>query len=201
MLGIVGPRRQGETMADTTKTKATDSGKIQAAVTQEVPIEYRSSLTRKALVLSLAPLAIAVNLIWMGTATNAKFAPDDYSRLPFVLGPMGFGAIIIIALVMGTYRQLKKKLIIGRREVVYDAGTPAQNWSSTWSNMAYSPPQPGKRLVRSLLLGDGSKFAQFYDIFVPHFDAMVDDLDKRKNQASMTSGRMRMGGDSGRVKV
>ena len=188
-------------MADTTRTKTSESGKIQTAVTQEVPIEYRPSLTRKALTLSLAPLAIAAYLIMMGVSVNGKFAPDDMSRLPFVLAPITFGAFIIIALVVGTYQQLRKKLTIGRREVIYEASQVAFNFSSTWSNLAYSPPQPGKRLVRSLLLGDGSKFAQFYDIFMPQFDAMVDDLDKRKQQASMSSGRMRMGGDSGRLKV
>lgn len=188
-------------MADTTKTKTTDSGKVQAAVTQEVPNEYRSVLTRKALGLAVAPLAIAVYLIFMGVSTNGKFAPNDYSRLPFVLGPIGFGIGIVLALIVGTVQQLKKKLIIGRREIIYDCGNTDSNFSSSWANLAYSPPQPGKRLVRSLLLGDGAKFAQFYDIFVPEFDAMVADLDKRKGHSSMGSGRMRMGGDSGRINV
>jgi len=188
-------------MADITKTKATDSGKIQAAVTQEVPNEYRSVLTTKAIGLAVAPLAIAAYLIFMGVSTNGKFAADDYSRLPFVVGPIAFGATIILSLIVGTIQQLQKKLIIGRREVIYVSGKTDNNFSSSWSNLAYSPPHPGKRLVRSLLLGDGAKFAQFYDIFVPNFDAMVADLDKRKGQSSMSSGRMRMGGDSGRINV
>ncbi len=188
-------------MADSTKIKATDSGKIQAAVTQEVPLEFKSSLSGKALMLGLAPLAISAYLIYMGTSTNSKFAPDDYSRLPFVVGPIGFGAFILIALLVGTYQQLKKKLIVGRREVIYDSGRLDTNFSSSWSNLAYSPPHPGKRLIRSLLLGDGAKFAVFYDIFVANFDQMVDELDKRKGQSAMSSGRMRMGGDSGRLRV
>lgn len=198
---LVPTEGRGRQLADITKTKTTDSGKIQAAVTQEVPNEYRSVLTSKALGLSIAPLVIAAYLIYMGASTNSKFAPDDMSRLPFVVGPIGFGAFIVLALVIGTIQQLRKKLIISRREVIYDCGNSTNNFSSSWSNLAYSPPHPGKKLVRSLLLGDGAKFAQFYDIFVPNFDAMVADLDKRKGHASLSSGRMRMGGDSGRINV
>lgn len=188
-------------MADITRTKATDSGKIQAAVTQEVPLEFKSALSAKALMLAVAPVAIASYLIFMGSSTNAKFAPDDYSRLPFVLGPIGFGAFILISLIVGTFQQLKKKLILGRREVIFDSGKLDSNFSSSWSNLAYSPPHPGKRLVRSLLLGDGAKFVVFYDIFVPNFDSMVEELDKRKGHAAMSSGRMRMGDSSGRLRV
>ncbi|MBI3927321.1 MAG: hypothetical protein HY319_17420 [Armatimonadetes bacterium] len=153
--------------------------------------EYHGGLTRKALLLALLPIGIALLLIQRALQANTQFAFNDPDRWLFILLPMLLGVGILVVMVLTAARNAGKRVILARSGLTYQDSH--DKFVTPWGTLAYSPPKRGgATMVRSLLLSDGVKFGQLYDVFTPRFDEIVQEVEARKGYAS-TSTRFKMG--------
>ena len=163
-------------------------------------LEFKSRVTKKALQLSLVPFLVGLYLCFLGVQYHRQFAMADATRWPFVLGPIAFGGTLIGFMLIGTKKQLAKKITITRSHLVYDEGDEDKNFNVAWKSMVYSAPSNEKQMVRTLLVASQDRQASLHDMFVPEFTKMVAEIKKRKNMAVTDSGGHAVI-DSGKIRM
>lgn len=141
---------------------------------------FESGLTPRAMILALAPLLVALLMIYNGVFYLNKFPGSR--NLPwlvlFSILPLAFGAALIGTTLFLISKNMGRKLAVSDDGVTYSHGK--DGFSLSWALTAFSMPRGGK-LYRVLAITDGKNVVRVEDLFFKDFDLIAKAVSDAKN--------------------
>ncbi|MCE1248495.1 MAG: hypothetical protein LWY06_17800 [Firmicutes bacterium] len=143
---------------------------------------FKAGFSGKTIVPLIIPMLIAAILVWYGNFNNSLFPiPDDPGRGLFVFGPMVLGAVIIIFSVLTIIDNMLISIMVTPEYILCKKG--GKEMKVGWRILAFAPPLPGKKNLRTFTIGDGKQIFRVNEIFLPKFDTVVNIIKTAKNAA------------------
>ena len=132
---------------------------------------YESGLTTRAMVLAIAPVAVAIFMVWNGVYYLDKFPGADNLawRFIFSLLPLLFGAALLGVTVFVVVKNMGRKVSLAEDGLSYCQGK--ESFTVRWSLAAFSIPR-GK-LYRTLAVTDGKHMVRIEELFFKDFDQIA----------------------------
>ena len=168
-------------------------------VATKVKSEFPLAVTKKAKILALLPVCLAVYMLFLGASTFHSFHPLDPSRYLLSLPP-----VAISLLTLGTLFAIPKKMCTGviyvrDSGVEYNPGDHDLNVNFPWNDLIFSAPPNRQQMMRKLILAHRDKKLVIYDLFLPDFDLLLVAIGRRKNLTRATQGDAGLKIDSGKI--
>lgn len=158
-------------------------GKAKIHKAEEKVKVFKAGFSNKTIVPLIVPIIVASILIWYGIHNDPLFPiPEDPMRAIFIYLPIGFGAFIIFFAILTIIDNMMIQLIISKEYLIAKKGS--KEMKVNWRILAYAPPYPGRKYLRTFTIGDGKTIIRVNEIFFPKFDTVVKLIKTAKDAAS-----------------
>lgn len=145
---------------------------------------YTCTMTKKAFVLAMLPVIVSCWLLYQGNLAAQKFHHTDPTRWVFILVPVILGLTILGVTCMAIYQNVIKQVVLSSSNVTFHDGR--EKFVASLSRLAHSSPS-SRGLFKVLLISDGVHFGQVVDVFMPDFDDLVANLEKKRRVKASSS--------------
>lgn len=161
--------------------------------------EFPLRPTNKAKTLAVLPLVLAVYLAYYGVSTFLSFHPADEMRYAMGLPPIGLAILLLAVLVVIPKKMCRGTIRILDTGIEFDPGNHDLNQHFPWRDLIFSCPGSPQRMVRTLLLIHREKKLLVYDLFVPHFSQLLEEIQRRKPKSAGLNSDAGIKIDSGKL--
>lgn len=161
--------------------------------------DFPLKVTKKAKLLAILPVALAVYMFFMGISTFRSFHPNDSSRYAFGLPPIAISILVLASLIATPRKMCRGTVSVRDSGIEFNPGDHDLNVHFPWKDLIYSAPRNAQQMVRSLILVHRDRKMIFYDLFMPDFDLLVAAITRRKTKTTSTQVDAGLKIDSGRI--
>lgn len=161
--------------------------------------EYPLALTKKAKMLAILPILLAVWMIGLSISAFRGFHPKDPARYTFGLPPLCLAVVLVGALVYIPRKLCRGSVNLLESGVEFNPGDHDLNVHFPWNDLLYSATRNPQQMLRSIQLAHRDRRMVFYDLFLPDFDLLVETITRRKTRQVATKNDGDLKIDSGRI--
>lgn|GEM_PF-1532741 len=134
--------------------------------------EFNSSI-KIFILISIAMYGIyALGFLYAYSKVYMKMPKADDFKEPFLWIMIAAGSIIVIATIVVMMLNKGKKISFTPQYLEYKHGK--NEFTVSWKELVFKPPQNDKGIYRTALISDGSHFGNFDTLFFPDFDLMIE---------------------------
>lgn len=175
------------------------SQRTRAPAAPKAKSDFPLKVTKKAKLLAILPVAIAIYMLFLGFSIFRSFHPKDSSRYTFGLPPIAISVLVLGALIATPRKMCNGVVSVRDTGIEYNPGDHDLNVHFPWNDLIFSAPRNAQQMVRSLILVHRDRKLVFYDLFMPDFDLLVAAITRRKTKSVSTQVDSGIKIDSGRI--